>query len=300
MEKKEYQTLVKAIETQELNDAARKTEEGSFIALPCGNTHYQMEGEGKACVMVPGYATPYYLYDQVYDALLKEGYKVLRYDLLGRGLSERVKTDYTPELFARQLQELTEALLGDEAFYLLGTSMGGTITTTFAEEHPEKVEKLVLLAPAGMDNFKAPFYMKLAKKPLLGDLIFVVAGVKLSMNGCAKELLHMDEAAHDDYMRRFAISAKYKGLGRCLLSSLRHTILETEHDTENYLKFAACHIPTLVLWGTLDATMPYYQMERMKEVLPEAKFVTFEGSGHIFLYDEGDKTMAEVLPFLKG
>lgn len=300
MEQNEYKTLVKGIETLDLTEKARAKEQGSFIALPCGNTHYQMEGEGKACVMVPGYATPYYLYDQVYDALLAAGYKVLRYDLLGRGLSERVEADYTPELFARQLHELTEALLGEEPFYLLGTSMGGIITSTFAGEHPEKVEKLVLLAPAGMDNFKPPFYMTLAKKPLLGDLIFVLAGVKLSMNGCAKELLHMDDAAHDDYVRKFANDAQYKGLGRCLLSSLRHTILETKKDTENYKRFAACHIPTLVLWGTLDATMPYYQMARMQEVLPEAHFVTFEGSGHIFLYDEGEKTMAEVLPFLKG
>ncbi len=300
MEKQEYQKLVKAIGSKELTDAEREKAEGSFLALPSGKTHYVLEGAGELCVLVPGYATPYYLYDKVSETLVQNGYQVLRYDLMGRGLSERVKTDYTPEFFATQLQEITEAVLGDQPFYLFGTSMGGSITSTFAAQHPDKVKKLILLAPAGMDSFQPPFYMKLADMPLLGDLIFAVAGVKLSMGGCAKELLHADQAVKDDYVRKFAHDAQYKGLARCLLSSLRHTILKTEHTTENYKKLAEKKIPTLVLWGTLDATMPYMQMERMKEVLPEATFVTFEESGHIFLYDEGERTMEQVLPFLKG
>ncbi len=300
MEKQEYQKLVKAIGSKELTDAEREKADGSFLALPSGKTHYVLEGAGEPCMLVPGYATPYYLYDKVAETLVQNGYQVLRYDLMGRGLSERVKTDYTPEFFATQLQEITEAVLGDQPFYLFGTSMGGSITSTFAALHPDRVKKLILLAPAGMDSFQPPFYMKLADTPLLGDLIFAVAGVKLSMGGCAKELLHADQAVKDDYVRRFAHDAQYKGMARCLLSSLRHTILKTEHTTENYKKLAEKKIPTLVLWGTLDATMPYMQMERMKEVLPEANFVTFEESGHIFLYDEGERTMEQVLPFLKG
>ncbi|HPZ00859.1 MAG TPA: alpha/beta hydrolase, partial [Clostridiales bacterium] len=214
-------------------------------------------------------------------------------------MSERVKGPYTPELFATQLRELTETLLGDRSFFLFGTSMGGAITTTFSSLYPEKVKKLILLAPAGMNSFRPPFYMKLAKQPILGDLIFFFAGVKLSMGGCAKELLHAPEEGKDDYVRKFAHDAQYKGLGRCLLSSLRHTILDTKRVTKIYEAFAEKDIPTLVLWGTKDATMPYEQIDRMREVLPKAAFVTLEGAGHIFLYDEGPRTMDTVLPFLE-
>ena len=304
MQEQEYKKLTKAIETKKLTDRerakARDEVGGEFIDLPSGNTHYLLEGpkEGHPVVLTHGYATPYFLYDRVADSLVQNGYRVLRYDLIGRGLSERVKGDYTAEKFAEQLDELTTAIFGEDSFILFGTSMGGSITTTYAAQHPEKVEKLVLLAPAGMDSFEPPFYMKLANIPLLGELIFKVAGVKLSMNGCAKELIHSDEETRDNFVRQFAYTTQYKGMGRCLLSCLRHTILNTEHDTENYRKFAEHHIPTLVMWGTEDATMPYYQMARIQEVLPEATFVTLEGSGHIFLYDEGDLTMQSVLPFL--
>lgn len=304
MQDTEYKALVKQIETEDLTDAAREKAKqevgGSFLDLPCGNTHYLVEGpeDGTPAVLVHGYATPYFLYDKVAETLVSKGYRVLRYDLLGRGLSERVKGDYGPEQFAEQLKEVSEAVFEEQSFVLFGTSMGGSITTTFGALYPEKVQKLVLLAPAGMDSFQPPFYMKLANISGMGELIFAVAGVKLSMNGCAAELIHADEEGHDEYTRQFAYSTRFKGLGRCLLASLRHTILNTKRTTENYKVFADHHIPTLVLWGTADKTMPYYQIDRMKEVLPEATFQTLEGSGHIFLYDEGDRTMEYVVPFL--
>lgn len=299
MEKQEYKTLTKQIETKKLNDSERAKLDGDFIKLEDGYTRYQLKGEGPACVLVHGYATPYNLYDKVFESLVADGYKVLRYDLFGRGLSDRPKVTYTPEFFAKQLDELTDKLLPDESFILFGTSMGGTITTTFSALHPKKVKKLILLAPAGMDSFKAPFYMKLANIPVLGEIIFKIIGVKSSLGGCAKELHHQTQEVKDDFTRLFAVSAQYKGIGRCLLSSLRNTILDTEHATANYKEFAKTQIPCLVIWGTKDATMPYYQMKRMQEVLPEAKFVTFEDEGHIFLYDEGKKTMETVNMFIK-
>lgn len=298
MDEKEFKALKKQIETKELNAAEREKLGGDFIKLSSGYTRYQMKGEGPACVLVHGYATPYNLYDRVFEALVNEGYKVLRYDLVGRGLSDRPKAKYTPEYFAKQLDEITDKLLPGESFILFGTSMGGTITTTFSALHPEKVKKLILLAPAGMDSFKAPVYMKLAAVPALGNLIFKIIGVQSSLGGCAKELHHQPQEVKDEFTRKFAVSAQYKGLGRCLLSSLKNTILKTEHATENYKKFAKTGIPCMVIWGTKDVTMPYYQIDRMKEVLPHAKFVTFEDSGHIFLYDEGDKTMKYVDEFI--
>ena len=299
MDKEKLAALVKDIETLELTDDERKKAQGSFIQLPCGNTHYEMKGEGKACVLVHGYATPYFIYDKVFDRLVAEGYKVIRYDLLGRGLSERVKTDYTPELFARQLKELTEALLGDEKFILFGTSMGGSITTAFCKLFPGKTEQLVLLAPAGMDTFKPPFYMYLTSAPLLGDILFSIIGGKTLLKKCAGELIYSGGDVEEYYMKSFAYTIKYKGFHQCTLSSLRNTILNTKETVKGYYSVAEQKIPMLVIWGTADRTMPYYQIDRMKEICPDAKYETFDGSGHIFLFDEGDHTMNIVMPFIK-
>lgn len=284
--------------TLELNESEKAKAPGSFIDLPCGCTHYEVKGEGELCVLVHGYAIPYYIYDKVADALVANGYKILRYDLLGRGLSERVNAKYTPELFATQLKEITQALFPDEKFYLFGTSMGGSIVNAFCAAYPEYVKKMILLAPAGMDSFRPPFYMYLSSFPLVGDILFAVLGNKILLKNCAREMKHCTDEV-DYYLESLAYSMKYKGFPKCVLSSLRNTILKTKKITKYYIKTAEHGTPVLCLWGKEDITMPFYQSERLKEVVPNVELHALEGSGHIFLYDEIDKTMQYTLPFLK-
>ncbi|MBE6819173.1 MAG: alpha/beta hydrolase [Ruminococcaceae bacterium] len=293
MDKKEKKALLAKAQTLELDDAARVKAAGSFIDLPGGNTHYEIKGEGETVVLVHGYSTPYYIYDKLFERFVAAGYKVLRYDLLGRGLSERVKADYNPQLFARQLEELCAALIPGEPFILVGTSMGGSITTEFCRRNPGVVKKLILLAPAGMDSFKAPFYMKMCKIPGFGKWIFSKIGAKSLFNGCAREIIYSKEEI-DDYQRQFAASLQYKGFVDATFSSLIHTILNTSETVKAYKAVAAAEIPMLVIWGTADRTMPYYQIERMKEICPQATYLTYEGSGHIFLYDEGERTYKDI------
>lgn len=299
MNKEELRTWLKKAETLDLTDAERAKASGDFINLPCGKTHYELKGSGSPTVLVHGYATPYFVYDKVFDALVDAGYRVLRYDLLGRGLSERVDADYTPELFARQLKELTDAIFPDETFDLFGHSMGGAVTATFCAMYPGRAKRIVWLAPAGMDTFRPPFYMKLANVRGLGGLIFNAIGAKTLLTHCASETTHVTQTERDDFTRKFAYALQYKGFVRCTLSSLRNTILKTEDVTNAYAEVAKQGIPVLCIWGTDDKTMPFYQTARFREVLPKAKLVTFDGSGHIFLFDEGERTMQTVLAFLR-
>ncbi|MFA6866515.1 MAG: alpha/beta hydrolase [Clostridia bacterium] len=289
MDKKKFKQLTSEIEKYELTDEVRAKSEGSFVALPCGNTHYELKGEGEAIVLVHGYATPYYIYDKLFDGFVKAGYKVLRYDLLGRGLSERVNKKYTPELFAEQLKELVDTVLPNESFYLTGTSMGGAIVTAYIAKYSDKVKKLFLLAPAGM-NFKAPAYMKLSNIPVLGEIIFYLLGTKILLKKCSSELIYSKDES-DYYMEKFAESIKYKGFSRATLSSLRNTILNQKVTIPNYMEVEKTDIPIVLIWGTIDKTMPYYQVKQLKSIIPRTKLYTFENSGHIFLFDEGQRTL---------
>ncbi len=292
--------LLSKAETLDLTDDERKKASGCFVDLPCGNTHYELSGTGENVVLVHGYATPYFIYDKVFRALVAAGYRVLRYDLLGRGLSERVKTDYTPELFARQLDEITKKFFGDEKFILAGTSMGGSITTAFCALHSERVSKLLLLAPAGMDTFKPPFYMELCKIPVFGKKLFMTIGAKSLLNGCASEMKYsLDEK--DYFMTCFAYAQRYKGFLECTFSSLLNTILRTNKTAKNYFAVEKNRIPTLVIWGTEDRTMPIYQLDRMKQILNTCtEFKIYENSGHIFVYDEGERTVKDILNFIRA
>lgn len=288
MDENRLREITKNIEKYDLTENEKKKLPGSFIKLPCGETHYELKGNGEPVVLVHGYATPYYIYDKVFDCLTEKGYMVLRYDLLGRGFSERVKGKYNPDLFARQLKELTDALIPDKSFFLMGTSMGGAITAAFTAQNPERVKKLFLLAPAGM-KFNPPFYMKLSEKPLIGELLFKVIGAKILFKKCSCELIYSKDE-NDYYLEKFGESIRYKGFSKATLSSLRHTILNWDESIPNYKMVARHGTPVCTIWGTADKTMPYYQTEQMKRILPDMHLYSFENSGHIFVFDEGQRT----------
>lgn len=303
MEKREFQKLVKRAESKKLTAKERAKAPGEYLDLGCGLTHYQKVDGGDdtklPVVLVHGYSTPYYLYDHIFDALVDEGYTVIRYDLLGRGLSERVKSKYDPAAFAMQLKELVDWLVPDQKFIAFGTSMGGSVLACFCAMYPGLVQKMVLYAPAGMDTYKPPSYMKLAAMPFLGKRIFRAVMPKSTLARATDELLHQDEAVKDDFVRKLAYTMQYKGYLDGTYGSLVHTILKTKETTGYYKTMAKQKIPTLVIWGTEDKTMPIEQIDRMAKILKHAEFVIFEGSGHIFLYDEGDRAVAHTLPFLE-
>ena len=280
----------------ELTESERAKAQGEFIGLPCGNTHYEIRGEGELCILVHGYAVSYFMYDKLADELVRNGYRVLRYDLLGRGLSERVRGRYTPEMFVRQLEEVADTLAQGEKFNLFATSMGGPVVSAYCAKHPDRVRRLIYFAPAGMDTFRPPFYMYLSACPLIVDFIFAFWGDKVLFKNCTREIRHEDV---DPYLVKLAETLKYKGFCRCTLSSLRHTILKTKKTVRFFEQAAESGIPALCLWGTADITMPFYMADRFKEVFPAAEFHALEGSGHIFIYDEIDRAMEFTLPFLK-
>jgi len=76
-------------------------------------------------------------------------YRVVVPDLRGHGQSDAPLSNYTmPELVA-DLQAIAETLNLPEKFILIGHSFGGSICVEYATTHPERLEKLILLATAG-------------------------------------------------------------------------------------------------------------------------------------------------------
>ena len=88
-------------ESDTLNDQTRPGVVGSFVRLPHGTVHYQLAGpeSGRTVVLVHGFSVPYYIWDPTYDELVKKGFRVLRYDLYGRGYSDRPDEVYGPDLY---------------------------------------------------------------------------------------------------------------------------------------------------------------------------------------------------------
>jgi len=116
------------LETRTLDDDSRKAAPGRFITLSDGIVHYELSGAAnrRTVVLIHGFSVPYYLWDQTFSALTGAGYRVLRYDLYGRGYSDRPDIAYDGASWEKQLHELLAALGSRGRVDLVGASMGGS------------------------------------------------------------------------------------------------------------------------------------------------------------------------------
>ena len=99
-------------ETTELNAVVRAELGGQYIQLANGTVHYQLSEKTQnpnTVVLVNGFSSPLQIFDPTY-AYLEQHYQVLRFDYFGRGLSDRIESDYAIELYVEQIHNLLVAL----------------------------------------------------------------------------------------------------------------------------------------------------------------------------------------------
>lgn len=105
-------------------------------------------GAQRAIMFVHGYAGILESWEFQLNHFARD-YRVVAPDLRGHGQSDAPYTQYTmPELVA-DLHAIVETLQLPERFILVGHSFGGSICAEYANAHPERLEKLVLIATAG-------------------------------------------------------------------------------------------------------------------------------------------------------
>ncbi|KAH9937644.1 Alpha/Beta hydrolase protein [Fomitopsis serialis] len=113
---------------------------GGYVQLPYGRTRYWLLGpeDGVKVVLIHGLSTPGVTWKHFGPYLAERGFRVLVYDLYGKGYSDAPKTAYHANIFW-------------EHAHIAGFSMGGGITAAFAATLPHLVSgKIVLMASAGV------------------------------------------------------------------------------------------------------------------------------------------------------
>jgi pimeloyl-ACP methyl ester carboxylesterase len=282
-------------ETKELNETTRKGVDGSFIALRDGVTHYELGGNenGKPVVLVHGFSVSYFIYDPTFEFLVKSGFRVLRYDLFGRGYSDRPRVKYDIHIFSRQLKDMLDAL-NFKQVNLIGLSMGGPVTASFIDEYPEYVSKHVLIDPAGAERVRLTWVIEAAKIPALGELALGLLGSGNMVKAIAADLF--DERLVGYFQAQYKIQMQYQGFKRAILSTMRNGMLESFYET--YRRVGQLKKPTLLFWGRNDATVPYEHSAIIINAIPHAELHTIENCGHIPHYEKPEILNPILLEFL--
>src|SRR5262245_3719361 len=178
-------------ETRTLDDAARRSATGKFVRLSDGVTHYELLGpdSGAPVILVHGFSVPYYIWDSTAAELSSKGYRVLRYDEYGRGLSDRPSGAYNADMYDRQIMDLLDSLHVTGPVHLAGVSMGGWVTGTFAGRHPERVRSLILVDPVAGKSGGPPSGFRF---PVFGPLAWQTFVVPTMADGQMSDFVHPD------------------------------------------------------------------------------------------------------------
>jgi pimeloyl-ACP methyl ester carboxylesterase len=283
-------------ETLPLDEKARKNAPGSFVSLPGGVTHHEEGGDpnGQPIVLVHGFSVPYFIFDPTFEFLCQQGFRVLRYDLIGRGFSDRPNVRYDADLFVRQLKELLDALQFKD-IVLIGLSMGGAITASFISAHPQYVSKHVLIDPAGAKPISLSPLLKAVRLPGLGELLLGLFGTASMVRSVAADMFTPELV--EEFQKRYKIQMQYHGFKRAILSSMRCGMLES--FIEVYKKVGSLQKPTLLFWGKQDRTVPFAHSDMIRVAIPHAKFHAFENCGHIPHFERPSEFNQILLEFLR-
>ncbi len=239
---------------QPMSVGARHKAPGQFVTLSHGVTHYQWHGHvtGPLIVMVHGLTTPGWVFSGLYRGLSTMGFRILTYDLYGRGYSDRPSGEQDRDFFVEQLEDLLAALgiAEDEELSLFGYSMGGAIATCYAAAHPERVDRLILLATAGMDYTPHPLLKYAGIMGRLGDWLWLAFGGWLLRRGARADA--SGATVIPDLPERIAAEIKTRGYLQAILSSERH-ILTEELEAEHRV-LSQEYVAVLSIWGAYKPT----------------------------------------------
>jgi pimeloyl-ACP methyl ester carboxylesterase len=268
-----------------------------FIEAAGMRLHVRDSGprEAPAVLLLHGFGSSLHTWEDWAQALSAER-RVIRVDLPGAGLTGADPTgDYGD---ARSLQVLEALLdrLGVARASLVGHSMGGRLAWRFAAEHPDRVERLVLVAP---DGFASPGfeYGKAPEVSALTRLMQVALPRVLVRMGL--EPAFADRAAMTDArVDRYYDLLRAPGVRAALIARMEQVRLQ---DPVPLL--ARITAPVLLLWGDKDAMIPAANAADYMRALVHARgvvLVTLPGVGHLPQEERPAAALQPVREFLAG
>lgn len=274
----------------------RKDADGRFVTLSKGVTYYDWLGptRGPIAVCVHGLTTPSCVWRGLARGLALMGYRVLIYDLYGRGFSDRPNGKQDKAFFLGQLDELLADQGVQDDITLIGYSMGGAIATSFAAQNPSKVRQLILLAPAGIEVVRSRLMSFVIDTPFIGDWLMLTLYPFLHRIGTAKE--RRLPSSVDNIVDLQQAELKTQGFIPAVLSSMRGMVAAEQEEEHKSIHRAI--IPVLAIWGREDDVIPLTAVGVLATWSRKARQEVIDDAGHGLVYTHTDdvlNAMSDVL-----
>ncbi|PIW32038.1 MAG: alpha/beta hydrolase [Nitrosopumilales archaeon CG15_BIG_FIL_POST_REV_8_21_14_020_37_12] len=239
----------------------------NFIQVDGYKIRYLESGSSKpTLVLIHGLGASADRWDRVIPAFSKD-YHVIVPDLIGFGYSDKPLVDYTPEFFSDFLGKFFD-VCGIDRSHIIGSSLGGQITIEYAYANPKRLDKLILVSPAGVMKQSTPAldaYIMAALYPNEQS----AKNVFEMMEGSGKEV---DKKIVDGFVERMQLpNAKL---------AFMSTILGLKNADVITPKLQSILAPTLIIWGSDDPVIPIQNADAFVSSLRDCRFFRMDGCGH--------------------
>jgi pimeloyl-ACP methyl ester carboxylesterase len=267
--------LVHTVWTDRDTKPAETSNGSKIMQLSGGDLNYKDEGgrDDPVIVLLHGFAGSLRWWDRVAPELANRGLRVIRFDLLGHGGSEKPRDGYAPDEQARRIAAALKKLHIRRAV-VAGHSMGGTVAIALAQLDRRLVRKVAVLDTPPRDGFAdLPFLARLATWPVVGELIRRFApdqAITASLDSAFADDVEVPDQFVDD-VDEMTYSAYDKS------SSESREFVE---DQPNSDRVNDARVPLLVVFGTEDEIVEPEAADRWKKDVPRARVVRLHGVGH--------------------
>lgn len=282
-------------DSQPLDKWREKYAPGKFIDLEGHSTHYLEKGEGKPVILIHGFYYDSYMWSKNMDALAKK-FKVYALDLWGFGYSTREPMDYGYPLYVDQVLKFMDALDIEKAS-LIGQSMGGGICILISCQHRKRVNRIILVDPAGLPN-PLPLIGKIANLPTVGEFLFGLNGNFVRKMTMKSTFIYDKRFITDSYFESVTRFHKIKGTTRVLLKILRKQFFDTLSDEIH--KLGQLDVPILIVWGRQDKAIPVERGQQMHEILKTSQLEILDQAGHCPHQEQSERFNRLAFDFLSS
>lgn len=259
-------------------------------------------GQGRPLAVLHGGPGAHHDYLLPQVAELADEFHLYMYDQRGGGRS-RVRRPV--EVGWRDHVADLEALRqewGLESFALLGYSWGGLLALLYASEYRDRVDAMALVAPAAAwGDYHRRFRDEFERRQSSPEV------ERLRQEMEASELAERDPTAHRQRRFELSVAGYFKEPERARGLTPFRVQSQVQHHTWSSLgglgpeirrKLVSLRVPTLVLHGRHDP-IPLEWAEELVAVLPAARLLVLEDSGHVPFVEQREETFAAIRGFLR-
>ena len=264
---------------------------GRLLKLRSGyELHYLEYGTGTPVVFVNGSGPGVSSYSNFfanYRVIAAAGHRVVLPDMIGFGWSSKpTGIDYTLELFTSTFSEFLDALRIPRCV-LIGNSLGGAISLKVAIDSPERVTRLVLMGPGGIESRETYFKMPGIQKMVSG---FVGEGFDRAGLRKILELLAYDPKIITDELVEMRFN---------ILKTQPKDVLARMVIPDLTPELARIRCPVLGFWGLEDQFCPASGYEKILRAVADSRFIMYSRCGHWAMIERAADFNRHVIEFLK-